>query len=159
MSYPYADFSLDSLGVIRETLEPIKLHGQEFQAARLMFSFASLSADRFLVYLHRWVKTRLESAGTEDRYLWIRKVHLTDPRLNELFELLGFVEDDEKMWRAPHGQAVIGDLEVKVYRSEKDGTRVVDIIGPTQQEEPAEPLLRVYLNEASLYENPKYGET
>lgn len=50
-------------------------------------------------------------------------------------------------------------LEVSVYRSEKDGSLVVDITGPENDlDENGVPQLRVWLNEARLYEHPKVGE-
>lgn len=47
-------------------------------------------------------------------------------------------------------------LEVSVYRSEKDGSLVVDISGPGDEDcgEGGIPRLRVWLNEGRLYEHP-----
>lgn len=51
-------------------------------------------------------------------------------------------------------------LEVSVYRSEIDGSLIVDITGPEgrDQEPDGSPALRVWLNESRLYENPLKGE-
>lgn len=48
-------------------------------------------------------------------------------------------------------------LEVSVYRSERDDSLVVDIIGPLDGDldENGVPKLRVWLNEARLYEHPR----
>ena len=51
-------------------------------------------------------------------------------------------------------------LEVNLYRSEEDGSLVVDISGPevNDQDDSGAPKLRVWLNEGRLYENPLKGE-
>lgn len=51
-------------------------------------------------------------------------------------------------------------LEVNLYRSEEDGSLVVDITGPgvNDEDDDGAPKLRVWLNEARLYEYPKVGE-
>lgn len=50
-------------------------------------------------------------------------------------------------------------LEVSVYRSEKDGSLVVDITGPEDDvDDRGVPKLRVWLNEGRLYEYPLKAE-
>lgn len=48
-------------------------------------------------------------------------------------------------------------LEVAIYRSEEDGSLVVDITGPGDDDlnDDLSPILRVWLNEACIYDNPR----
>jgi hypothetical protein len=65
-----------------------------------------------------------------------------------------------KSARARLGQVVaVGrDLEIVVYRSPEDGTLVVEIDGSdgARGENANGPVMRVYLNDGPIFENPPY---
>ena len=51
-------------------------------------------------------------------------------------------------------------LDVEVERSEKDGTLVIHILGEdnVNGENACGPVLRIYLNDDPIYENPVYED-
>ena len=63
--------------------------------------------------------------------------------------------------RVPMGQAVtiVPGLSIVVYRSRKDRTLVLEIDGcdALRGENELGPILRVYLNDAPIFENPPYS--
>jgi hypothetical protein len=47
-------------------------------------------------------------------------------------------------------------VRVHAYRSQLDGTIVIHVDTPPEEEDSAGPLVRIYLNDGCLFENPVY---